>query len=231
MHQWMNCDHTLMNAEPMPPRKFAGRYGARPETSKSKVTQEGYCGLYFFHTPTDPAQHQAKLVGRYHREIGVEPAIEAAVGKMRSGVNPPDFPLGQSRAEIWSTRHPQYDGPRPLSRIGSAGEKMFVPSTSDVILRDNSVAATTNARQNFLTLLAKPPPTAQNYHREPSEAEKKHAMLARAGRAMATSNQYVSRPSSSRPVTSRSGGATLSAKDAQIASLRSQIASARAQRR
>jgi len=224
MHQWMNCDSVLMIDKKMPPRKFAGRYGARPETSRSKVTNEGYAGLYYFHTPATDLESQDKLIGRYHREIGTEPAIEAAIDKMRLRANPPGFVLGKSRAEQWQPRHPHYDGPRPLSRIGSAGEKLFAPSTSDVILRDNSVSATTNARQNFLTLMAKPPPTAQVYHRVPSEAEKKHK-LAQAGRSMATT-QY--RPRSSSTNVGRGGGGS---KDAQIASLRAQLASARSQRR
>jgi hypothetical protein len=224
MHQWMNCDSVLIIDKKMPPRKFAGRYGARPETSRSKVTNEGYAGLYYFHTPATDLESQDKLIGRYHREIGTEPAIEAAIDKMRLRANPPGFVLGKSRAEQWQPRHPHYDGPRPLSRIGSAGEKLFAPSTSDVILRDNSVSATTNARQNFLTLMAKPPPTAQVYHRVPSEAEKKHK-LAQAGRSMATT-QY--RPRSSSTNVGRGGGGS---KDAQIASLRAQLASARSQRR
>ena len=174
------------------------------------------------------------LYGRYwgctrdirflHFELCYYQAIEAAIDKMRLRANPPGFVLGKSRAEQWQPRHPHYDGPRPLSRIGSAGEKLFAPSTSDVILRDNSVSATTNARQNFLTLMAKPPPTAQVYHRVPSEAEKKHK-LAQAGRSMATT-QY--RPRSSSTNVGRDGGGS---KDAQIASLRAQLASARSQRR
>ena len=181
MHQWINCDSAAMNDRPMPPSRLYAPFHNRPTTSKARPTSDGYCGTYFFHT-ADPQgrQTQSQLVQRYRKGAGFEPNVEASINRLRNHRETGTaFVLGQSQASALPTNHPHYTytGDRPDSRAGlsNPGTMHIIPATSDVVLRDNKLSSTIGCRQNFLTLMAKPPPTAQAYYRIPSEAEKSHA--------------------------------------------------------
>lgn len=218
MHQWINCDSALINDRTIRGPRFNHPFAKRPTTSKARPTSEGYCGTYFFHTADDGEQTQRRLVQRYRMGAGIEPNVEASIERMRGHrASGTAFVLGKSHAPGWSTNHPlyTYTGERPNSRTGLSdpGAPHTIPATSDVVLRDNSHKSVAGCRQNFLTLMAKPPPTPQRYYRVPSEAEKAHA-------------RHVTAPL--RRETGGSGPATVS-KDEQIASLRAKLTEARAQ--
>ena len=225
MHQWINKDSTAINDRPMPPGRLNAPFNNRPSTSKARPTSDGYCGTYFFHT-SDPEGRQAQshLVQRYRMGAGFEPHVEASIDRLRGHRETGTaFVLGRSQAPALPTNHPHYTytGDRPDSRAGlsNPGVRHVIPATSDVVLRDNELSSTVGCRQNFLTLMAKPPPTAQAYYRIPSEAEKAHTR--QQGRLVSRGRDKADMTRDSR---------RLGTKDAMILKLRADLAQARAAR-